>query len=109
MTLRSCLLLACLLPLLSSCGLFESRAEQALRKSPDYQAGYNDGCGSAQSQGADRREDSLTRDAQAFANNQAYRVGWNTGFNGCRMSQLPSNQIGADDRGPIADPNPGSR
>jgi hypothetical protein len=108
MHLRSCLLLVSLLPLLGSCSLFESPATRALRKSPDFQAGYTDGCSSAQSQGADRREDSLNRDAQAFANNNAYRTGWNTGFNGCRIGQLPSNQIGAGGGAFPPSPNPGS-
>jgi hypothetical protein len=89
MPLRSCLLLACLLPLLASC---ESASDRALRKSPDYRAGYDEGCGSAGMQGANPRADSITRDEQAFAGNPAYQKGWNTGFNACRMGQMPSNQ-----------------
>jgi hypothetical protein len=106
--MRSRLFLVSLLPLLVSCSLFESPADRALQKSPDYRAGYDDGCGSAGLQGADRRADSMARDDAGYANNKAYRTGWNTGFNSCRMGQLPSNQIGAGGSAFPPTPNPGS-
>ncbi len=98
-------LLPLLALLLTGCGLFNSRAERALKASPDYKAGYNDGCGSAGTQGANRREDSLNRDPEAFASNKAYHAGWNTGFNACRLYQPQSDQPGLPSRGGIGDLN----
>jgi len=43
---RRALVLLLILPLVA-CGLFESRQTRALRKTPDYRAGYQDGCNSA--------------------------------------------------------------
>jgi len=61
---------------LSGCFLFESKATRALRASPDYRAGYGDGCNSAAA--------ARSRDDQAYANNPAYRRGWNEGNGACR-------------------------
>ena len=94
-----------LLLLVAGC---ESRADRTLRASPDYRAGYDDGCNSAGTQGANRREDSMRRDEDAYRRNPAYHAGWSTGFNACRMFQPQANQPGGPDRGPIADPAMGS-
>ena len=75
------------LMLLSGCALFESKAKRAERNSPDFKAGYNDGCATASTKGADPRDNSLVRDEEAYRNNPAYHAGWGTGFNGCRINQ----------------------
>ena len=78
-----------LLPLLAGCALFESRATRAMRASPDYRAGYSDGCGSANNGSANPRADTRLRDESAYAGNAAYRRGWGEGFGACRgMAQM---------------------
>ena len=81
----------------------ESGAQRAQRASPDYRIGYDDGCATASTQGANARQDNTVRDDAAWQNNPAYHAGWNTGFNTCRTSQ-PGSQPGAPNRGPLSDP-----
>jgi hypothetical protein len=76
--------LVLLLPLLAGCALFESKATRAMRASPDYRAGYSDGCGSANSNSANPRADPMLRNETAYAGNRAYRMGWGEGFGSCR-------------------------
>jgi hypothetical protein len=76
------LILISLLPL-AAC------ADPALQKSPDFQAGYSDGCASASLQGANKRDTSLTRDDAAYQSNKAYHSGWGTGFGACRQMAAP--------------------
>ena len=84
----------------------ESAADRALKRTPDFRAGYSDGCASAGTQGANMRDTELVRDEQAYRANRAYRAGWGTGFNGCRGYQPGNNMPPPPGRGPIADPNP---
>jgi hypothetical protein len=79
------LILLCLLPL-AAC------TSAALRKSPDFQAGYSDGCASASMQGANKRDTSLTRDDGAYQSNKAYHSGWGTGFGACRQMSASQNR-----------------
>ena len=79
------LILMSLLPL-AAC------ADPALQKSPDFRAGYSDGCASASLQGANKRDTSLTRDDAAYQANQAYHSGWASGFGACRTMTAP--QVG---------------
>lgn len=113
MRVRSIALL--LLPVLSvslgACSLFLSKETRALRKSPDYRAGYQDGCNSAYGQGADKSQDAtFVRDEEAYRANKAYRTGWGMGRNACRSSgtgyngTLPGASSGS---GPVRDPYPG--
>jgi hypothetical protein len=97
--------LSCLILCLSlcGCGLFESPAQRAMRNSPDYKAGYSDGCASASTSGANPRDTSLVRDEEAYRTIPAYRSGWGTGFNGCRLYQ-PSAGLPVPGRGPVANP-----
>ena len=62
------LILITLLPL-AAC------ANPALRNSPDFKAGYSDGCASANMAGANKRDTSLTRDDAAYQANRAYQIG----------------------------------
>lgn len=80
-----------LLPLLAGCALFESKETRALRASPDYKAGYSDGCASASAVSANPRADTQSRDDQAFADNPAYRLGWREGYGACRPAPMPAN------------------
>jgi hypothetical protein len=83
----------------------ESASDRALQKSPDYRAGYSDGCASAAGPGANMRETGRMRDEQAYKANRAYSVGWDTGFNTCR-NQSPAGMPSLPGQGPIADPHP---
>jgi hypothetical protein len=78
-----CLLL--LLPL-TGCTLFQSKATRALHASPDFQAGYSDGCASAQDSSTGG---TTARDDQAFSGNAAYNAGWREGLGACRMLSMP--------------------
>lgn len=93
---------------LSLCGC-ESPRDRALRNSPDFKAGYSDGCDSAGTQGANPRDTSLSRDDEAYRTNTAYRTGWGTGFNACRSYQPAGNMPLPPGRGPIPDPGSGPR
>jgi hypothetical protein len=81
------LILIALLPL-AAC------TSPALRKSPDFQAGYSDGCASANLEGANKRDTALTRDDAAYQANRAYRSGWGTGFGACRQMTMPQSPGG---------------
>ena len=98
--LRPGLLTVAALLLLSGC---ESAADRALRNSPDFKAGYSDGCSSAGTQGANPRDTGLSRDEEAYRNNKAYRAGWGTGFNACRTYQPSGNMPPPHGQGPIPD------
>jgi hypothetical protein len=86
LTMRKLILIS-LLPL-AAC------ANPALRNSPDYRAGYSDGCASASQQGANKRDTDLTRDDAAYQANQAYHSGWSTGFGACRQMAAPQSPVG---------------
>lgn len=98
-----------LLPL-SACGLFMSKETRALRQSPDYRAGYQDGCNSAYGPGADKsRDTAVVRDEESYRSNKAYRAGWGMGNSACRgtgyTGGAPSGT--APYGGPVRDPLPG--
>ena len=109
---RALILLLVILPV-SACGLFVSKETRALRKTPDYRAGYQDGCNSAYGPDADKRHDDTTvRDDAEYKSNKAYRSGWNRGIAACRTSgtgysggALPGT---SPNSGPIPDMNPGN-
>lgn len=89
---RTLAVLVLLLPL-ASCALFESPTTRALRRTPDYRAGYGDGCASAGTS-ANPRADTQIRDAEAYRANAAYRQGWNEGHGACRSTnQMQSNPL----------------
>lgn len=98
-----------LLPL-TACGLFLSKETRALRKSPDYRAGYQDGCNSAYSPGADKSQDTnIVRDDEAYRTNKAYRTGWGIGRSACRSNGYTGGALPGTmpNSGPIRDPIPG--
>ncbi len=63
-----CSRLAALLLLAALCGC-ESASDRALRNSPDFKAGYSDGCASAGTRGANMRDNGRVRDEQAYRAN----------------------------------------
>lgn len=74
-------LCAVVLPLvLVSCA---SRADRAMQKTPNFRAGYSDGCAAASTEGANYRE-GPRRDEALYKTSAAYRAGWGDGFSICR-------------------------
>jgi hypothetical protein len=88
--------------LLSGCIFFESRADRALRKQPNWQAGYHDGCATANAEGANMRRGDTVRDDALYDVDKAYRVGWAQGHQMCRRA-APTGQS----QGPLNDVHPG--
>ena len=107
--LRTIAILLLILPL-SACTLLQSKQTRALRKTPDYRAGYQDGCNSAWSPGADKRQDdTIVRDDHQYQKNRAYHVGWDRGLNACRSTGYTGGALpGTVPGGPIPDQNPGN-
>ena len=74
-----------------------------MRNSPEYKAGYVDGCSSAGREGANKRDTGMTRDEAAYRSNSAYHSGWGMGFGACRAMAAPVSPAGdplAMPRGP---------
>jgi hypothetical protein len=89
----------------AGCGLFGNAQDRAVRKSPSFRAGYDDGCAAANQQGADLR-DRIRRDPTLYKTDDVYRAGWSNGFQTCRTTTTP---LGASPgASPIPDPVPGS-
>jgi hypothetical protein len=84
---RPCLPAVALL-LLAGC------ADRAMRNTPEYRAGYSDGCASATLEGASHRDTSLTRDEATYRSNPAYHNGWGAGFGVCRAMAVPASPAG---------------
>ena len=107
--MRPIILLVLLLPL-TACGLFANKEIRALRKTPDYRAGYQDGCSSAWGPDANKRhDDTIVRDDQQYKNNRAYHVGWDRGLRACRSTGYTGGALpGTVPSGPVPDMNPGN-
>jgi hypothetical protein len=90
---------------LAGCGLFPSAAERAAQKSPNFRAGYNDGCAAASTMGSNPREGPY-RDEALYKASQAYRAGWGNGYSLCRREG-----VGAEPDSPldssVLNPSPG--
>jgi hypothetical protein len=95
-------LVLCSALLLTGCMFFETRADRALKNQPNFQAGYDDGCASANGQGANMRHGNIVRDDALYESDKAYRVGWANGHSTCQRL-APTSQ----DKGALQDVNPG--
>lgn len=90
--------------MLVSCALFPSAHDRAVRNTPNYKAGYNDGCAAANAAGDTYRYGPV-RDEDTYRKDENYRAGWNTGYSACRRTVSPS---GAEPgRSPVPEPSPG--
>jgi hypothetical protein len=106
--MRAILIFLLLLPLMA-CSLFASKETRALRKSPDYKAGYQDGCNSAWSPDANKRkDDTIVRDDEQYKDNRAYHVGWDRGLNACRTTNYGTGGQMPGTQPPVPDMNPGN-
>jgi hypothetical protein len=89
---------------LGGCIFFSSPADRAIRRSPDFKDGYDDGCASAQEQGADYRGNPV-RDDTLYNSSQVYRTGWASGYQTCRPLDRRQNTTAGDN--PLPQPDPG--
>jgi len=97
--------LAILAVCLSSCGVFGDAQDAKLRKSPNFQIGYGDGCAAANQQGADLRN-RIVQDPALYNADASYRAGWSDGFASCRtINTAPGTQPGGN---PLGGPLPGT-
>jgi hypothetical protein len=69
---------------LAGCAVFGSSADRALRRSPNFKAGYADGCSAATAQTANPRDDKDTLAGE----DRIYRRGYAMGYQTC--SQKPT-------------------
>lgn len=88
---------------LASCALFPSAHDRAIRRTPSFKAGYNDGCAAANAAGASYRYGPV-RDEDLFRQDATYRAGWNTGYSACRRTISPP---GSEPGHPVPEPSPG--
>lgn len=71
--------LCCLALALTGCA-----SSSAYKDEPNYQIGYSQGCSSATNM-VPGDASTITRDENAYANDDAYRAGWKKGFNACKV------------------------
>ncbi|HTQ15375.1 MAG TPA: hypothetical protein VMH86_16000 [Rhizomicrobium sp.] len=105
MTLRPTLLLAAVL-LLSGCTIFGGPADRALRRTPSYRDGYQDGCAAANAAYSNLRKGPLS-DNEQYKTDRIYRSGWANGYQTCRRSLTPGVQANEPGSEPIPDVSPG--
>ncbi|HWA30256.1 MAG TPA: hypothetical protein VG867_04135 [Rhizomicrobium sp.] len=83
MKMRAGLVVISLLAL-GGCAIFGGPADRAMRRTPDFRAGYSDGCAAATAPSANPRDerDSLKGESTT------YRRGYATGFSACRRGTV---------------------
>jgi hypothetical protein len=91
---------------LGGCAVFGGPADKALRRSPSYRDGYQDGCAAANDQGSNLRTGPLT-DNGLYKTDSVYRTGWGNGYQTCRRIQTPGVQANTPADHPIPDISPG--
>ncbi|MEI9989977.1 MAG: hypothetical protein WDM86_08050 [Rhizomicrobium sp.] len=89
---------------LTGCVFFESKRDRAMRNDPSFQAGYSDGCASANSRGTNYRGDKI-RDEALYATSQPYRSGWGSGYSLCNNQYNRGSNPNTQDM-PDQRPNP---
>ena len=82
--MRTAPLLAIVLlaPALSGCIFFGTKKDRAMMHTPEFQAGYSDGCASANARGTNYRSDKI-QDEALYKTSQPYRSGWGAGYSTC--------------------------
>lgn len=90
---------------LGGCIFFETSRDRAMRNDPNFQAGYSDGCASANARGTSYRRGDKIRDEALYATSQPYRSGWGAGYSLCdnqynRASDPNSNGLPDQRRNP---------
>lgn len=91
----------------AGCGMLGPKITREMRKTPEYHAGYQDGCASAPGPDANARNGfQQLKNDEAFRTDRNYRAGWNAGFTACRPytpQGLPQPYAP-----PVRDQNPGN-
>lgn len=98
-------LTALLLAGVGACSSEGGPRDAKLRQSPNFQQGYEDGCASANEEGADFRG-RLVQDPTLYKADAAYRTGWSNGFRNCRTSNAPPGTPPGSN--PLGGPLPGT-
>jgi hypothetical protein len=88
------------------CTIFGGPADKALRRTPSYRDGYQDGCAAATDAGANLRTGPRT-DNELYKTDAIYRHGWANGYQACRSTLTPGSQANMPGANPILNPNPG--
>ena len=74
---------------LAGCMVFGGPRDRALRRSPDFRAGYSDGCAAATAQSANPRE----REDSLAGETPVYRRGYASGFQTCRRGAVAPGSV----------------
>lgn len=90
----------------SGCTIFGGPADRALRRTPAYRDGYQDGCAAATNAYSDTRKGPST-DNSPYHGDKVYSSGWSNGYQTCRSSLTPGVKANEPDRAPFPQPNPG--
>jgi hypothetical protein len=69
-----------------------SAADRAERNSPNFRAGYDDGCAAASTSGANPREGPFRNEA-LYESDKAYHAGWGNGLSACRNDATANPQF----------------
>jgi len=99
---RSLLFLASAAVALAGCA--DSKQDRALRSSPGFKEGYEDGCAAATNQGSDLR-DRPVEDKELSDSDPNYRAGWRNGYQTCRPTNVAPGTSPGDN--PLSGPAPG--
>ena len=68
---------------LTACAVLGDSKGRALRNTPSFREGYEDGCDAATAQGADLR-DRPVGNPELYKGDDIYRAGWSNGYQTCR-------------------------
>jgi len=97
--------IAAMVFMLAACSPFGGVEDAKLRDAPTYRQGYEDGCASANQQGADLRN-RLVQDSTLYNTDASYRAGWSSGVSICRTTDTaPGTEPGGN---PLGGPLPGT-
>jgi hypothetical protein len=108
MTRRLTRPLALLLVLaLSGCAIFGGPADKALRRTPSYRDGYQDGCAAATNTHTDVRGGPVATDNSQYRTDHVYRTGWGNGYQACRGTLVPGVHANEPDGVAFPDVSPG--
>ncbi|MGH6872484.1 MAG: hypothetical protein ACREHE_13360 [Rhizomicrobium sp.] len=91
---------------LAGCTIFGGPADKALRRTPSYREGYQDGCAAATAAYSNLRKGPYT-DNEQFRSDHVYRTGWGNGFQTCRSTLTPGVHANEPASAPLPDVSPG--